>query len=109
MSTFGRYEVGREIGRGGMGVVYQATDPSLRRDVALKVIRLPEAADPAARQRAVERFYREGRALAALSHPNVVSVLDMGEAEGCCYVAMELLRGTTLRDRLAYQGPLPVS
>jgi serine/threonine protein kinase len=108
MATFGKYEIGREIGRGAMGVVYEAKDPTLRREIALKVVHLPESASPAARRRAVEGFYREGRALASLSHPNIVSVLDMGEVEGRCYLALELLRGTTLRDRLAYQGPLPV-
>src|SRR5947209_4748641 len=98
--AFGKYELERELGRGAMGVVYAAKDPSLAREVALKVMPLPGADNPAARQRALARFYGEGRALASLSHPNIVGVLDMGELGGRCYLAMELLRGTTLRDRL---------
>ncbi len=107
--TFGRYEIGREIGRGAMGVVFEAKEPSLNREVALKVLRMPDAAaDPDGHRHAVERFFREGRALASLSHPNIVAVLDMGEREGRCYLVLELVRGTTLRDRIAYQGALPI-
>src|SRR5262249_174353 len=81
-APFGKYEIGREIGRGAVGIVYEARDPTLHRDVALKVAPVPEGASPEARQRVVERIRREGRALAALSHPNIVGILDMGEVEG---------------------------
>src|SRR5438874_1370965 len=108
MSTsFGKYDLRREIGRDAGSVLYEAVDPSLGREVALKVLSLPEEADPAARRRAVEQFYQEGRALAGLSHPNLAAVLDIGEAGGGCYLAIELLRGSTLRERLAAHGPLP--
>ena len=68
----------------------------------------PASASPAASRHATERFFHEGRALAALSHPNIVGVLDMGKFQGRCYLAMELVRGTTLRDRISYQGALPL-
>src|SRR5205823_3126781 len=106
-TTFGRYELRREVGRGAESVVYEATDPSLQRDVALKILSLPEEADPAARRSAIEQFHQEGRALAGLSHPNLAAVLDVGEAGGGCYLALELLRGATLRERMASQERLP--
>lgn len=105
---FGRYEIIREIGRGAMGVVYEARDPVMDREVALKVMTIPSGVTPEARRTLIERFYREARALARLSHPNIVSVYDMGEVQGDCFLVMELLRGTTLRDRIRFQGALPV-
>jgi len=100
-TTLGNYQIIQEIGRGGMAVVYRAFQPSLRRYVAIKV--LPEylQADP----EFVARFQREARAAAQLSHPNVVTIYDVGEQAGVHYIAMEYLEGGSLLDRLA-RGPL---
>ena len=106
--NFGRYEIRRELGRGAMGLVYEAFDPVEDTEVALKVMAVNPGASPDSRRRQLERFQREARALSALSHPNVVHVLDAGEVEGRHYFSMELVRGTNLRDRLQFQGPLSV-
>jgi len=87
------------LGRGGMGVVYRAQDESLRRDVALKV--LPDAGDGERRQ----RFLREARSAAGITHPNVAVVHQVGEDAGRVYIAMELVAGESLRERLQ-RGPL---
>ncbi len=88
----GRYKIHGVLGRGGMGVVYAATDPELDRDVALKVLS-PGDHDPIARA----RLRREARTLAKLAHPNVVTVHDVGETHGQLYIAMERIAGQTLR------------
>jgi len=101
--TLGHYRIVEEIGRGGMGVVYRARDDRLRRDVAIKV--LPEdVGDNPAR---LSRFEREARAAAALNHPNILAVYDVGEYEGNPYLVTELLEGATLRKTLQ-AGPLSV-
>src|SRR5258705_6118400 len=92
----GRYEVLGPIGAGGMGVVYAARDPKLRRTVALKMLRA-EGADAAMQARMRRRLLREARAMAQLSHPNVLPVFDVGEFEGHVFVAMEFVEGTNLR------------
>jgi hypothetical protein len=97
----GPYRVVRRLGRGGMGAVYLAHDTRLDRPVALKVPRL-RGLEPAA----VERFRREGRAAAALRHPNICPVYDVGEVNGAPYLAMAYLEGQTLADRLR-AGLLP--
>jgi len=104
-STIGRYEILREIGRGAMGVVYEARDPALDRTVALKVIQ-PSAEGEAARV-FEERFLAEARIAAALQHPGIVVVHDVGRdpATGTLFIALELLRGQTLAG-LAAAGPL---
>ncbi len=89
----GRYEIERLIGAGGMGMLYVARDPQLGRRVALKLMR-PSLAAEGGRL----RLLREAQAMAQLSHPNVVSVFDLGEVDGRVFVAMELLEGGTLRD-----------
>ena len=88
----GEFEVTRVIGRGGMGVVYEATDTKLNRRVALKVLPADAAIDPAARR----RFLREAQAAAGLHHPHVVPVLTVGEADGVQYYAMPLIDGHSL-------------
>jgi eukaryotic-like serine/threonine-protein kinase len=98
----GPYEVVSAVGAGGMGEVYRARDRRLGRDVALKVLSLEQAADPDRRR----RFEREARALAALSHPNVVALFDAGSSDGTAYAVFELLEGETLRQRLE-RGPIP--
>ncbi len=95
-TRFGPYELLDWIGSGGMGEVYRARDTRLGREVAIKV--LPEgAADDAGRLR---RFEREGRSAAALNHPNIATVYEVGEHEGTRFIAMELVEGQTLKDRL---------
>ena len=102
-ARLGRYEVLSELGRGGMGVVYLAHDPRLRRRVAVKLLPPHLSADPSA----AGRLEREARAASAIQHPNVVAVYDVGEApDGRPYIVMAHHPGSTLRDLLA-DGPLP--
>ncbi len=96
----GRYEVLGPIGAGGMGEVWRARDTDLEREVAIKV--LPEAV--ASEPRRVERFRREARALAALSHPNLLEIHDVGSTEGVDYVVTELLEGDSLRSAIPPSG-----
>lgn len=104
--TFGRYEIIRELGRGAMGIVYEAHDPVRGVDVALKVMTVAKGATPDAKKRQLDRFNQEARCLAAMSHPGVTHLYDQGEVRGRHYFAMELVRGTTLKDRVHMQGPL---
>jgi len=99
--TFGKYTIESDLGEGGMGRVYVARDPVLDRRVALKVVRTDDRGDEAARTEANARLFREARAAAKLDHPNVVAVFDMGEVEGTPYLAMELVKGRTLREAAA--------
>jgi len=98
----GPYRIVRKLGEGGMGIVYAAEDERLRREVAIKTIRA--AGDSSAR----ERFFREARAAASLSHPNVCQLFDIGETEGRPFLVMELLEGEALSDRLK-RGALPTA
>ena len=98
----GRYRVLGRIGSGGMADVYLAEDSHLGREVALKVLHRRFAQDA----EFVERFRREARAAAGLQHPNVVGVYDRGEHEGTYYIAMEHLRGRTLKDIVTKEAPL---
>ncbi len=91
-STIGRFRIRRELGRGGYGIVFQAYDPQLGREVALKVPRAEVVLSPELR----ERFLREARAAAALDHPNLVPVYDAGEVGPVCYIASAYCPGTTL-------------
>jgi serine/threonine protein kinase len=101
-TRLGPYEIGELIGRGGMGEVYRAADTRLGRDVAVKVLATHLADDPAS----LARFQREARAVAALSHPNIVALFDVGSEGQTHYVVTELLEGGTLRSRLS-ASPLP--
>ncbi len=103
-STIGRYIIEKEIGRGGMAVVYKAYDPELGRTVAIKLIRSTGFSDDQTGM-LTERFRREAKALARLDHPNIVKVLDYGEFNGSNYLVMEFLEGTTLKE---IRKPLPV-
>ena len=96
----GRYEVLGPIGAGGMGEVWRASDSELGREVAVKVLPEAVAADPTR----LERFRREARALAALSHPNLLDVYDVGASNGLNYVITELLEGDSLRRRITTSG-----
>ena len=100
----GRYRLEERLARGGMSTVYAATDLRLHRTVAVKVMAEHLAHDPAF----VDRFTREARATAMLSHVNVVSVSDQGSDQGLVYLVMELVRGRTLRDLLQARGRLTV-
>ena len=98
-----RYRLGERLADGGMGSVYRAVDKSLGRPVAVKVLRRELADEPAF----LERFRREARAAAALSHPGVAGVYDYGELGGSAFIVMELVEGENLAERVAAGGPLP--
>jgi TolB-like protein len=100
-TRLGPYEIEGELGRGGMGEVYRARDTRLGRSVAVKILP-PEFSGDA---ESVRRFEKEARAVASLSHPNIVTLLDVGEEAGLRYAVAELVEGETLRARLA-RGPL---
>jgi beta-lactam-binding protein with PASTA domain/tRNA A-37 threonylcarbamoyl transferase component Bud32 len=100
----GRYRIIRRLGSGGMANVYLAEDEELGRRVAIKVLDEKHAND----EQFVERFRREAKNAASLSHPNIVSIYDRGEAEGTYYIAMEYIEGRTLKDLIVARGPLPV-
>jgi len=102
----GRYKILGELGRGAMGVVYKAEDPNLDRIVALKTIVIE--ADAEGRKEYEKRFFLEAKAAGKLNHPNIVTAYDFGEEEGVTYLAMELVEGTDLRERLK-KGALPVA
>ena len=100
----GRYRIVRKLGSGGMATVYLAEDQELGRGVAIKILNERHAND----EQFVERFRREAKNAAGLSHPNIVSVFDRGEAEGTYYIAMEHLKGRNLKELIAARGPAPV-
>ncbi len=99
----GEYSLQREIGRGGMGIVYLARDVQLDRDVAIKVLPTHLARLASAR----ERFVQEARTAAGLSHPHIVPIHRVGEADGFVFFVMSFVEGETLGERLRAQGPLP--
>ena len=102
-ASLGQYEIVAPLGAGGMGEVYRARHKTLDREVAIKVLPAHLAADPSA----LARFEREAKAVAALSHPNILAIHDFGQHRDIAYAVMELLQGETLRDRLA-GGALPL-
>lgn len=100
----GRYRLESRIGSGGMSIVYRAHDETLDRFVAIKVLHREVSSDSAA----LERFRREARAVARLSHPNIVQVIDAGEDDGRPYIVFECVDGETLKERIREQGRLGV-
>src|SRR6266508_2282952 len=101
----GRYRIVRKLGTGGMANVYLAEDQELGRSVAIKILDDRHASD----EQFVERFRREAKNAASLSHPNIVSIYDRGEAEGTYYIAMEYLDGRSLKELIVARGPLPIA
>src|SRR5262245_35316464 len=99
----GPYRIVEKIGEGGMGEVFRARDSRLQRDVAVKILPARVADDPDRRA----RFERESRAVAALSHPNILAIFDVGVDGPVAYAVTELLEGASLRECVA-KGPLPV-
>jgi eukaryotic-like serine/threonine-protein kinase len=100
----GRYRILRKLGTGGMANVYLAEDEVLGRRVAIKILNDRHAGD----DQFVERFRREAKNAASLSHPNIVSIYDRGEAEGTYYIAMEYLDGRSLKELIVARGPAPI-
>ncbi|MCX8117574.1 MAG: protein kinase [Desulfobacterota bacterium] len=96
---YGRYEIIEELGKGSMGVVYKAYDPQIDRSIALKVLR----EDRVTSEAFVQRFLKEARAIGRLSHPNIVTIYDVGEDHGTIFIAMELLEGIPL-NRVVQEG-----
>jgi serine/threonine-protein kinase len=101
----GRYDIIELVGRGGMGVLYRAHDPTLERDVALKMMLVDFTLDPAAR----DRFGREAKAVARLQHRNIVTIHELGEFDGTPFIVMEFLSGKDLEDRLKVEPALTLT
>ena len=106
METIGRYQITRELGRGAMGVVYLAVDPTIGRNVAIKTIRLGEVTDEEERAKLRERLFREARSAGILSHPGIVTIYDMEEHNNVAFIAMEFVDGPTLDQLLSKREPL---
>src|SRR3981081_2671219 len=100
----GRYLLEARIGTGGMSTVYRALDETLQRQVAIKLMNREITSD----SDQLERFRREARAVAQLSHPHIVGVIDAGEDDGRPYIVFEYVEGETLKDRIRRLGRLPV-
>ncbi len=100
----GRYRILRKLGSGGMANVYLAEDEELGRRVAIKILNERYANDDLF----IERFRREAKSAAGLSHPNIVSIYDRGEAEGTYYIAMEVIEGRSLKELIMTRGALPI-
>jgi serine/threonine-protein kinase len=108
LGTLGRYTLVREIARSN-DIVWEGIDPQMTRRVAVKELALPPNLTGQAKRERIERFYREARAAGAMSHPNIVTIHEVGEDHGRYFIAMEFLDGQTLRDRLSTVGALPVN
>src|SRR5687768_8524722 len=104
-SLNGRYRLDAKVGAGGMSTVYRAFDMTLERPVAIKLLHREIAAD----SDQIERFRREARAVAQLSHPHIVTVIDAGEDDGRPYIVFEYVEGRTLKEAIREAGRLPVS
>jgi serine/threonine-protein kinase len=100
LKSMGRYQIVGELGKGAMGTVYKGLDPAINRYVALKTIRLDFVNDPNELEELKERLYREAQAAGKLSHPNIVTIYDVGNEGTLQYIAMEYLEGQTLEDMI---------
>ncbi|MGC8863621.1 MAG: protein kinase domain-containing protein [Armatimonadota bacterium] len=107
-NTLGKYQIIREIARSN-DIVYEAIDPSINRRVALKELWIDPSVTGAQRRERIERFWREGKAAGRLSHPNIVTIFEVGRDGDRHFIAMEYLEGQTLRDAIQAGGPLPIS
>ena len=101
MDHFGRYRILSTLGKGAMGMVYKGLDPAIDRPVALKTIRLDQIFEPGEAKELRERLNREAKAAGKLSHPNIVTIYDVGEESNVQYIAMEFLRGNTLESLIS--------
>jgi hypothetical protein len=108
VDTLGRYRIEKELGRGAMGRVFLAFDPTIERRVAIKTIQIFAALPEAERDQARERFLREARSAGKLLHPGIVTIFDVGEADGVPYLAMEFVEGETLDAACRDEALLPV-
>ena len=106
MQQIGRYQLIEELGRGAMGVVYRALDPTIGRTVAIKTIRLSDISDPSERQRLHDRLIREAQSAGILSHPSIVTIYDILEEDGLTHIFMEFVDGPSLEKMLS-GGTLP--
>src|SRR5687768_15448007 len=105
LAVAGRYSIDRELGRGGMGIVYLARDVQLDRPVAIKLLPPERAMDDTLR----ERFVREARMAAKLSHPNIIPIFAVDEVEGFVFYVMAYVDGETLGERVRVRGPMAAS
>jgi eukaryotic-like serine/threonine-protein kinase len=108
LAVLGRYELLEELGRGAMGRVFKARDPKINRVVAIKSIDLAAEFEASEIEDARQGFFREAEAAGRLNHPNIVTVFDVGEAEGLAYMAMEYVTGRRLSDHADSHALLPV-
>ena len=106
--TVGRYEIIKEIGQGAMGVVYEAKDPKINRNIAIKTIRFSDEFQDTKIQEVKNRFFREAEIAGKLSHPSIVSIYDAGEDYDLTYLAMEYLEGVDLREYCGKEELLPL-
>src|SRR6266849_8131410 len=107
MQQIGRYQIVGELGRGAMGVVFRALDPSIGREVAIKTIRLSEFNDAEQRGKQRERLFRDARSAGIISHPSIITIYDMAEQDDTAYIAMEFVAGCSLEQLLSSKEPLP--
>ncbi len=101
-ATSGRYRIDAVLGQGGMGIVYRGHDTIIERDVAIKLV-----SNRYSRETGVNRYLREARAIGAISHPNVLTIYDVGDSDDGCFLVTELMTGGSLADRIRQTGPLP--
>jgi len=101
IEKIGKYTVTGEIGRGAMGIVYKGVDPYIGRSVAIKTIRFDTITQPSEQEHAQRRFMREARSAGSLSHPNIVTIYDVGIDEGLTYIVMEYIEGHSLEELIA--------
>src|SRR5205814_6565353 len=102
-TKLGRYEIRSQLGKGGMGEVYLAQDSRLDRKVAIKIL----PSEVASNQERMRRFVQEAKAAAALNHPNIAHIYEIGETEGTHFIAMEFVDGSTLRELINHQQTDP--
>ncbi len=101
MDRIGKYSIIGELGKGAMGIVYEGWDPYIERKVAIKTIRFDTISEPFEQEEATKRFIREARSAGILSHPNIVTIYDVGEDAGLTYIAMQFIDGKSLEEIIA--------